>query len=150
MRHYFTPIWITIMSKKSISKNVEKLGDFPGGSGVKTLPSNARGAGLIPGQGAKIPHASRSNNQNIIKQKQYFNKFNVLSCVQLFAILWTVAHQAPLSLGFSWQKYFHEGWHALFHGGLPDPEIKPMSLMSPSLAGGFFTTSNTWEACTST
>ena len=30
---------------------------------------------LIPGQGAKIPHASRPKNQNI-KQKQYCNKFN--------------------------------------------------------------------------
>ena len=29
---------------------------------------------------------------------------------------------------------------------LPDPGIKPTSLMSPSLAGGFFTTSATWEA----
>ena len=31
-------------------------------------------------------------------------------------------------------------------GDLPDPEIKPVSLMSPALAGGFFTTSTTWEA----
>ena len=29
---------------------------------------------------------------------------------------------------------------------LPGPEIEPMSLMSPALAGGFFTTSVTWEA----
>ena len=72
------------------------------------------------------------------------------SHVKLFAILWTVAHQAPLSLGFSWQKYFHEGCHAPLHGGLPDSGIEPTSLMSPALAGGFFTTSNTWEACTST
>ena len=42
---------------------------------VKNLPSNAGGAGSIPGQGAKIPHASRPKNQNI-KQKQYCNKFN--------------------------------------------------------------------------
>ena len=42
---------------------------------VKTWPSNAGGAGLIPGWGAKIPHASRTKNQNI-KQKQYCNKFN--------------------------------------------------------------------------
>ena len=42
---------------------------------VKTLPSNAGGAGLIPGQGAKIPRASRPKNQNI-EQKQYCNKFN--------------------------------------------------------------------------
>ena len=42
---------------------------------VKTGPSNAGGAGLIPGWGAKIPHASRPKNQNI-KQKQYCNKLN--------------------------------------------------------------------------
>ena len=42
---------------------------------VKTSPSNAGDVGLIPGQGAKIPHASWPKNQNI-KQKQYCNKFN--------------------------------------------------------------------------
>ena len=31
-------------------------------------------------------------------------------------------------------------------GDLPNPEIEPASLMSPALAGGFFTTSTTWEA----
>jgi len=31
-------------------------------------------------------------------------------------------------------------------GDLPDPGIKPMSLMSPALVGGLFTTSDTWEA----
>ena len=31
-------------------------------------------------------------------------------------------------------------------GDLPDPGIKPVSLMSPALAGSFFTTSATWEA----
>ena len=31
-------------------------------------------------------------------------------------------------------------------GNLPDPGIKPGSLKSPALAGGFFTTSTTWEA----
>ena len=30
----------------------------------------------------------------------------VLSCVQLFVTLWTVAHLAPLSMGFSWQEYY--------------------------------------------
>ena len=42
---------------------------------VKALPSSAEGAGSIPGQGAKIPHASGPKNQNI-KWKQYCNKFN--------------------------------------------------------------------------
>ena len=32
--------------------------DFPGSPVVKTLPSNAGGAGSIPGWGANIPHAS--------------------------------------------------------------------------------------------
>ena len=36
----------------------QQNGDFPGGPVVKTLPSNAWGAGSIPGQGAMIPHAS--------------------------------------------------------------------------------------------
>ena len=47
------------------------MGDFPGGPVVKT--SNAGDAGLIPGQGAKILHASQPKSQNI-KQKQYCNK----------------------------------------------------------------------------
>ena len=67
------------------------------------------------------------------------------SHVQLFAILWTVAHQAPLSMGFSRQEY----WSGLSYpppGDLPNPGIKPASLMSPALAGGFFTTRATWEA----
>ena len=42
---------------------------------IKTLPSNEGGAGSIPGQGAKIPHASGPEKQNI-KQKQYCDKFN--------------------------------------------------------------------------
>ena len=40
-----------------------------------TSPSNAGGAGSIPGGVAKIPHALGPKNQNI-KQKQYCNKFN--------------------------------------------------------------------------
>ena len=50
------------------------LRDFPGGPVVKTPPSNAGGAGLIPSWGAKVPHALWPKNQNI-KQKQYCNKF---------------------------------------------------------------------------
>ena len=42
---------------------------------VKTSPSNAGGAGSIPGRGAKIPHDLWPEKQNI-KQKQYCHKFN--------------------------------------------------------------------------
>ena len=68
-----------------------------------------------------------------------------LSHVQLFVTPWTIACQAPLSMGFSRQEY----WSKLPFpppGDLPDPGTEPMSLMSPALAGGFFTTSATWEA----
>ena len=47
-----------------------KCRDFPGGPVVKTSPSYAGDLGSISGQGAKIPHASRSENQNT-KQKQF-------------------------------------------------------------------------------
>ena len=57
----------------------------------------------------------------------------------------TVSHQVPLSMEFSGQEYW-SGLPFLFPGGLPDPGIEPQSLMSPALSGGFFTTSNTWEA----
>ena len=70
-----------------------------------------------------------------------------ISRVQLFATLWTVARQAPLFMGLSRQEY----WSRLpfpSPGDLPNPGIKPMSLMSPALADGFFTASATWEALT--
>ena len=57
---------------------------------------------------------------------------------------WTVAHQAPLSMGFSRQKYW-SGLPILTPADLLDPGIRPMSIASPILASGFFTTSTTWE-----
>ena len=59
-----------------------------------------------------------------------------LSHVQLFATPWTVAHQAPLSMGFPRQGY----WSVLLlppPGNLLNLEIEPTS---PALAGRFFTT----------
>ena len=65
------------------------------------------------------------------------------SCPTL-ATLWTVAHQAPLSMEFSRQGYW-SGLPLPPPGDLPDPGIQPESLLSPALAGRFFTTSATWE-----
>ena len=59
--------------------------------------------------------------------------------VQLFATPWTVALQAPLSMGVSGQEYWR---------GLPctsPGDISDLHLLSPALAGSFFTTSATWE-----
>ena len=47
---------------------------------------------------------------------------------------------APLSIGFFRQEYW-SGLPFPSPGDLPFPGIKPVSLMSPALAGGFFTTS---------
>ena len=61
-----------------------------------------------------------------------------LISVQLFAVPWMVAHQAPLSMELSRQ----ESWSGLpfsTPGDLPYPGIEPMSLASPALPGGFFT-----------
>ena len=58
----------------------------------------------------------------------------LLSCVQLCVTPWTVARQAPLSMGFSRQEH----WSGLPRpppGDLPDPGIESTSLSSPALAG---------------
>ena len=60
----------------------------------------------------------------------------VLSHTQLFVTPWTVAHQPPLSMGFSRQEYW-SGFSFSPPVDLPDPGIE---LTSPALAGGFFTT----------
>ena len=72
-----------------------------------------------------------------------------LSHVRLSAILWTVAHQAPLSVEFSRQEY----WSGLPFpppGDLPNPAVEPTCPEAPALAGGFFTTEpppphKTWQ-----
>ena len=64
----------------------------------------------------------------------------MLSCfrrVRLFVTQWTVAHQAPLSVGSSRQEYW-SGLPCPPPGDLPDPGIKPASSVVPALADGFF------------
>ena len=67
------------------------------------------------------------------------------SCVWFCVTLWTVAHQAPLPMGFSRQRLL-EWLPCSSPGDFPNPGIKPMSLMSPALVGGFFIISVTLEA----
>ena len=63
----------------------------------------------------------------------------------LKAILWTVACQTPLSMGFSRQEYW-SGLPCPPPRDLLGPGMESTFLMSPALADGFFTTSATWEA----
>ena len=67
------------------------------------------------------------------------------SHVLLFGTPWTVACQAPLSMEVFRQEY-KSGLPFPPPGDLPNPWIEPAFLTSPELAGGFFTTSTTWEA----
>ena len=60
--------------------------------------------------------------------------------LSFFVTPWTVARQAPLSMGFPRQEY----WSGLPFpppGDLANPGIEPVSVLSPALADGFFTTS---------
>ena len=61
-----------------------------------------------------------------------------LSHVWIFVTLWTVALQVPVSIGFSKQENW-SGLPFLPPEDLPDPGIEPMSPVSATLAGGFFT-----------
>ena len=67
-----------------------------------------------------------------------------LSCVRLSQTPWPVAHQDPLPMGFSRREYW-SGLPFPSPRDLPGPGIETTPLMSPALAGGFFTSSTTWE-----
>ena len=67
------------------------------------------------------------------------------SCVQPFVIPLTVAHHALLCMNFSRQEYW-SGLPFPTPGDLPNPGIEPASLVSPALAGEFFTAGATLEA----
>ena len=95
--------------------------------------------------------STTSRTQKIFLRVHWILKYGFLcvlshfSYVWLCATLWTVVHQAPLSMGFSRQEY----WSGLLcpsPRNISDPGIEPPSLMYAALAGGFFTTSTTWEA----
>ena len=63
------------------------------------------------------------------------------SCLDTFATSGTAAQQDPLSIEFPRQEYW-SGLPFPSPGDLLNSGIEPMSLVSPSMAGGFF---NTWK-----
>ena len=86
--------------------------------------------------------ASNGFRDQIKPQLQQLCCAKSLSHVWLFEIPWTVAHQAPLSMGFSRQEYW-SGLPCPPPGDLPDPGTDPVSLKSSALTGRFFTASAT-------
>ena len=86
---------------------------------------------LGTGQSASLPHHPTA--------------VHVCCCfTHVWLFVWTVAHQAFLSMGLSKEEYW-SGLPCFPPGDLPDPGFEPMSLMSPALAGRLFITSTTWE-----
>ena len=81
-----------------------------------------------------------SQGPPVLPASSYFSGLVAKSCLTL-ATPCTLAHQAPLSMGFSRQEY----WGALLQGIFPTQGWN-LRLQSVALAGGFFTTSATWEA----
>ena len=93
---------------------------------------------------------SQENEENSLKEqlmRLYLSslqdlKFQSVSCSLMTNSLGPHgrgSHQAPLSMNFSRQEYW-SGLPSPPPGNLPDPGIKPMSLVIPALTGGFFTT----------
>ena len=102
----------------------------------------------------QIPHIGRMYPNTFVKGEREDDKLNCRTCpcmlshfsrVRLFETPWTVACQAPLSMGFSRQEYC-SGLPCPPPGDLPNPGIEPVSLTSHALAGRSFTTTATWEA----
>ena len=63
-----------------------------------------------------------------------------LQSCSILATPWTVARQAPLSMRFPVRQEYWSGLSFASPGDLPNPGIRPTSVTSPALAGGFFTT----------
>ena len=113
---------------------------------AKTPYSQYRGPGFSPWSGNWIPHAATKCSNAATKTSHAPAKTGcgggggglVTKSYLTLAIPWTVAHQVPLSMGFSRREY----WSGLAFpspGDLPDPGIKPVSLASAALADEFFT-----------
>ena len=94
---------------------------------------------MIFNKGVTTIKCSKESLQQIVLDVDMLGGF---SSVQFFVTLWTVACQAPLSMGFPKPEH----WSGLPYpppGDLPDPGIEPASLMSPALVGRFFITGAT-------
>ena len=103
--------------------------------------------GDLPDSGIEPVSPSLSRFGHVFHEYLVYNKphgsfivcvcAQLVPCVWLFATPWTIAHQTLLSMVFSRQEYW-SGLPFPTLGDLPDPGVKPKSLVSPALARGFF------------
>ena len=90
------------------------------------------------------PHSFTVDRPKVRRRSCNYGGLVAKLCLTL-ATPWTIACQAPLSMGFS-RKEHRNSLPFTTPEDLPNPAIKPTFLTSPALAGGLFTTSATWEA----
>ena len=91
----------------------------------------------------QLPPTTSTKSSNLVNPYGNYLTIFFLGCVRacwhfghvrLFVTLWNLAHQAPLSMGFSRQEYW-SGLPCPPPGDLLDPGIEPRSLESPTLVG---------------
>ena len=91
------------------------------------MPEESHGQRSLAGYSLGLQRWALTNLSPVSLRKSVKVKVKSLSRVQLFGTPWTVAHQTPLSIGFSRQE-FRSGLPFLSPGDLPNPGIEPRSL----------------------
>ena len=131
--------WGQAKSSQTFAVEDHTMGDFPAPNTPKWGSTR-----LVDWPDATLPsiQSSQVQGKHNPENQSLHALLSRFSCARHFATLWTIAHQAPPSMGFSRQEYW-SGLPCPPPGDLPDPGVKPTSLMSPTLAGEFFTTSAT-------
>ena len=106
-------------------------------------------------QGKKKKKKKEKSSKSTHGKLYVLEIYNTIVCVyvlccfsrlRLFATLWIIAHQAPLSMWFSRQEYW-SGLPCPPPGDLPNPGIEPTPLRSPALAGRFIATEDAMVGC---
>ena len=93
-----------------------------------------------PGKNTRVGH------HFLLHCKKVKSESEVAQSCRLFATPWTAAHQAPLSMGFSWQEYW-SGLPFPSLGALPHPGIEPRSPAIPSFRRLFRPWDQTGVSC---
>ena len=139
-------VWKTFMLKKEFGKEidgvwVEQLYRLPKNKNVETIKKHIFRHSI---EQNKFQMLLRTNHlkHTLVHLELRSCACSVISIMSNSVTLWTVAHQAPLPMGFSRQEYWI-GLPCPPSGDLPNPGIKLASPKSPALAGRFFTTSAT-------
>ena len=106
------------LGNSAVATGLEKV-SFHSNSQRKAIPKNAQTTAQLHSS-----HMLAKKKERGKEGKKGRKKVKSLSCVQRFATSWTVAHQAPLSMGFS-SKSTRVGCHFLLQGNFPTQVSKP-------------------------